>query len=476
MIKLIILLLLYFNLYAAEETNTTKIVSLQQDPLFHAQRDNGLSLYDAIQRAIAHSPKIKAANETVVQQNQKVIEAKSYHLPTVTLSGDIGREVRQFKTDDSKPYVLAVTTQKSMYKKVDAYLAINENLWSGGSIENSINEKDARLKASLFTYRDKLESLVIDIVNAYFEVVYSEIALKISQKNMKNYQKILKIVTIKEKNGAATTGDVNFIRANVNNAEIELTKRQKTLSDAKANYEYLLQTTDKAHLPYEVISPLYSADLNTSLNDAKRYNAKLLAQKAYIKATKFGFLASKGKFAPKVDLSLNAESRDEFDIGIGQTNKVNALITFRYNLYNGNRDEANAVRLLSKMREQKFLYQNIQRQLVFDTKVLTRSVSTLSQSLKLTEKEVLASRKVVKSYWIAFQHGTQDLQALQLAQRNLNNAEQNYAKYKKELILDDYALMQKTGVLLKFLQLPYKKQANEFQGSMNLFYGFEDLK
>jgi len=476
MIKLITLLLVYLSLHAVQETNTTQIVSLKQDPLFHAQRANGISIYDAIQRAIAHSPKIKAANETVIQQNQKFTEAKSYHLPTVTLTGDTGREIRQIKTDDSNPDVLAVTTSKSTYKKVDVYLAINENLWAGGSIENSVDEKDAQLKASLFAYRDKLETLVIDVVNVYFNVVYSEIALKISQKNMKSYKKILKIVTIKEKNGAATTGDVNFIRANVDNAETELIQRKKTLSDAKANYEYLLQTTNKEYLPYEVKSPLYSADLNTSLNDAKRYNAKLLTQKAYIKATKFGFLASRGKFAPKIDLSLNAESRDQFDVSTGQTNKLNALITFSYNLYNGGRDEANAVRLLSKMREQKFSYQDIQRKLVFDTRVLNRSISSLSQSLKLAESEVLASRKVVNSYWIAFQHGTQDLQALQLAQRNLNSAEQNYAKYKKDLILDDYALMQKTGVLLKFLQLPYKKHANEFQGSMNLFYGFEDLK
>ncbi len=477
MIKLITLSLLCINIYALQDTNTTHVfTSLQNDSLFHAQREEGISVYDAIQRAIAHSPKIKAANEVVLQDKEKLNEAKAYHLPTVDLTGDTGREIRQLKTDDSDPKVLAVTTTKSTYKKIDVYFSINENLWAGGSIENSIDEKDANLKASLFNYRDKLESLVEDTVNAYFQVVYGEIALKISKKNMKNYEKILKIVTIKEKNGAATTGDVNFIQANVDNARTELIQREKTLSDAKAMYEYLLQTKDKELMPYEVEFPLYSADLNTSLNDAQQYNAKLLAQRAYIKSTKLGFLASKGKFSPKIDLSLNAESRDQFDISTGQTNKLNALITFSYNLYNGGRDEANAVRLLSKMREQKFLYQDIQRNLIFDIRVLNRSLSSLNQSLALTQSEVLASRKVVNSYWIAFQHGTQDLQALQLAQRNLNSAEQNYAKYKRDLILNNFSLMRKTGVLLKFIKLPYKKHADEFHGSMNLFYGFEDLK
>lgn len=476
MIRLIIFSLLYINIYAIQDLNTSPTVSLQNDPLFHAQREEGISVYDAIQRAIAHSPKIKAANEVVIQDKEKLNEAKSYHLPTIDLTGDTGREIRQLKTDDSNPQVLATSTTKSTYKKVDVYLAINENLWAGGSIENSIDEKDANLKASLFNYRDKLEALVEDTVNAYFQLVYAEIALKISEKNMKNYEKILKIVSIKEKNGAATTGDVNFIRANVDNARTELVQRQKTLSDAKAMYEYLLQTKDKELMPYEVEHPLYSADLNTSLNDAQQYNARLLAQKAYIKSTKLGFLAIKGKFSPKIDLSLNAESRDQFDVSTGQTNKLNALITFSYNLYSGGRDEANAIRLLSKMREQKFLYQDLQRNLKFDIRVLNRSLSSLNQSLALTQSEVLASRKVVDSYWIAFQHGTQDLQALQLAQRNLNSAEQNYAQYKRDLILNNFSLMRKTGVLLKFIKLPYKKHADEFQGSMNLFYGFDDLK
>ncbi len=475
MIRLLLVCALSLTLSALETGPKKEIINLEEDTLFHANRERGLSIYEAMLRAIEQSPKLGAAEQVVVQDKKKVVEVEAGHLPVINLSGDTGYEIRQAASDPLFTEEAALTAV-SKYKKTDIYLTITENLWSGGSIENSVDEKEANLKASLFDYRDKLETLLLDVAVSYFDVVYSEIALKISKKNMKNYEKILNIVTIKENNGAATKGDVNFIRANVDNAKTQLVQKEKDVVDAISKYVYLLQIQTEDDMPYESTTALYLADLNTSLNDASQYNAKLLKQRSYIKATKFGFLASKRSFHPQIDFTINGESKNEFDIGLGQREKVNALITINYNLYNGGKDEATAIRLLAKMKEQKYLYQDAQRTLIFEVKVLNSSVTSLSQSLKLTESEVIAARKVVDSYWVAFQHGTQDLQALQLAQRNLNTAEQSYAKYKKDLILNNYALMKNTGALLKFLELPYKKYASEFQEDFNMFYEFSDLE
>lgn len=478
MIKLFLILIISIQLFALEQNTTKEITNLEDDLLFHAQRENGLTIYDAINRAMRMSPKINASYQTVVQNNQKVREAQAGHLPVVNLSGDLGQETRTYKADAQNPsYSSAPITQIYNYKKTDIYVTLTENLWNGGSIENSVDEKDATRKASMYEYRDKIETLVVNVATAYFDVVYGEIALKISKKNMRNYKKILKIVTIKEKNGAATKGDVNFIRANVSNAQTQLVQRQKTLSDAMAQYVYLLQTDKIENLPYEIATDFYNEDLNTTLESAQERNAKLLTQKAYIKSTKFAFLATKGKFQPKIDLSINSESRNEFDAGLGRKEKLNALLSFNYNLYNGGKDEATAIRLLSKMKEQKYIFQDLERSLRFGIKVLHRSVHSLSESLQLTQNEVLAARKVVNSYWIAFQHGTQDLQALQLAQRNLNSAEQSYASYKKDLIINNYKLMRKAGVLLQHIKLPYKHEAKSFKAdSIEIYDNYLDLK
>jgi len=479
MIKLLLSLTLFINLYALDTNTSKEITNLENDTLFHALRESGLSVYDAINKALKLNDKLNASYQVVIQDKQKVAEVEAGHLPVVNLSGDLGQETRTFKADDTNPESTSVAPviKTSQYKKTDLYFTITENLWNGGNIENSIDEKDASLKASMYNYRDKLEEIVVDVTTTYFEVVYSEIALKIALKNMLHYEKILNIVSIKERNGAATKGDVNFIRANVDNAKTELVQRKKTLGDALAQYDYLLQTEKASDLPYEITTDFYKEDLNTSLKNADLNNAKILKQKSYIKATKFGFLATKGTFQPKVDFTINAESRNEFDQGIGQREKINALLTFNYNLYNGGKDEATAIRLLAKMREQKYLYKDLKRNLVFEITVLNQSVSSLSESLQLTHNEVIAARKVVKSYWVSFQNGTQDLQALQLAQRNLNRAEQDYANYKKDLIINNFVLMRKTGDLIPRLNLLYKKDSDQFKAEeLHLYREYDNLK
>lgn len=456
------------------ETNATKVtkpLSLEQDPLFHPQRKGGLSLHDAINRAIASSPKINAAKELVIQDKMKVEEVFADHLPVVNISGDAGLEARDIRFTE-RP---AAVTQHQKYDKNDLYLTITQNLWNGGAIEDGVESKEASLKAGIYDFRDKLEALVVESASAYFELVYSEISLKITEKNMQSYEKILQIVDAKEKSGAATKGDVNFIKANVDNAKTEFVQKQKALSDALAKYNYLLQISDESELPYEVQTPLYTTDLNSSIQDAQKYNAKLLRQKSYIESTRLAFLASGGNFHPKVDLSLNGESRYDYEENLGKREKANALVTFNYNLYKGGRDEATAVRLLSAMQEQIFTRQEVERNLIFDINVLNQSVSSLSQSLALTEKEVLAAREVVESYWISFQHGTQDLQALQLAQRNLSRAEQDYATYKKDLIIDNFELMRQSGVLLKFLEIAFSNEADGYKESRDIFYKYYEL-
>ena len=473
MIQRLLRLSIFITLLLQAAPVEKQVQHLEDDPLFHAKREVGFSLHDAINRVIDISPKIKAAREVVIQNKVSKDEAFAGHLPVVNFSGDGGYELRDVKADANKND--APITSHQNYKKVDLYLTITENLWTGGSIQNSVDEKSASLRGALFDYQDKIEKLVVETMTAYFDVVYAEIALKIANKNMKSYEKILKIVDIKEKNGAATKGDVNFIKANVDNARTALVQKEKILSDALAKYSYLLQTEDKRELPFEISSPLFFADLNTSLEKADKLNAQLQRQKSYIKASQYAFLATQASFHPKVDFAINGESRNEYDIGLGKREKLSAILMFNYNLYSGGKDEANAIKVLSKMKEQKYLYQDLRRKLIFDIKVLNQSVSMLSQSLKFTEQEVLSARKVVNSYWVAFQHGTQDLQALQLAQRNLNSAEQNYAQYKKDLLMSNYEFMQKTGVLLQFLEVEFKKSADDFDEDYSLMKNYYEL-
>jgi outer membrane protein TolC len=279
---------------------------------------------------------------------------------------------------------------------------------------------------------------------------------------MQDFKKVLDIMQIKEENGAATKGDLNFIQANVDNAQTELIRTQTRLSNALSFYTYILGETYSQQLPFETHVPITYTDLNTSLYKAKTNNAKIQRQKAYVQATKYSFDAQKGAYHPTIDILVNGESRNEFDVGVGQRDKGSVLLSFNYNLYNGGKDEAKSLRLYSQMNEYKYSLADEQRKIAFETKVLHQNINALAQSLKLTENEVISSRKVVNSYWVAFKEGTQDLQALQLALRSLNRAELDYVNFQKNLYVDNFKLLQNTGDLLKYLDIHYDRNPDSY--------------
>lgn len=425
---------------------------LDNDPLFQADREKGFTLIEAIIQSLNNNYKLKASMEIINQAKYKLEEKEGANLPLVDLSGNTGYEARTARSGDLDPNHL-IADINYQYKKRELYLSITENLWSGGKISGDIGEQDYKLRAALYDYRYKMETATLDVMKAYFDVVYAEIAVKISKKNMLSYQKILDIVKIKEENGAATKGDVNFIQANVDNAKAALVNTKAKLSNAMAKYVYLMQDVKDENMPFETGVIVKTENLEDSLAYMRENNALILRQKAYIQASANAMKAQDAVYYPTIDFSVNAQTIDNFDKGTGKRNKVNALITFNYNLYRGGSDEAKYLSKFARNNELKYALEDKKRKLIYDIKVIHRAVSATESSMELTKNEVVAARKVVESYWIAFKHGNQDLQALQLAQRNLNRSEIDYINYKKNLIISDFKLKKNTGELLKYLHI-----------------------
>jgi len=444
-----------------ETEKTTKEESLHNDELFSPHAKSGFTLYEAVVYAVAHNPTLMSKKEIVIQERYRLKEKDAGHLPVLNLSGNSGYETRNAYTDDADSSG-AIATDYFHYKKTELYLTMTENVWKGKSIENAIDEQKNRLNSEIFAYQESLEKVTLDTIKAYFDVVYRDIDLKINRKNMLNYVKILDIVTLKEKNGAATKGDVNFIKANVDNAKTELIKAESKYKDASAYYEYLMGAVDSYNIPYETDVVITTKDLNSTLNRVSDNYILIKKNQSVIKQMRYAFEAQKGAYHPSVDLQLNAETRNNFDVGEGSRNKANALFIFNYNLYNGGKDEAKSLRLYSKMNQYQHVLHDVQRKVKFETKVLHQSVKSLTESISLSESEVIAARKVVDSYWTAFKHGTQDLQALQLAQRNLNTAELNFSKYRSGVLVDYFKLLQKEGDILEYLDITYSKDPKEF--------------
>ena len=421
--------------------------------------DKGLRLKEAIMIALNKSYKISAAREKVIQAKRKLDEKKAAYLPKVDLAANAGGSYL-------KPY----QTPEVKYLKSDESLTVNENIYAGGKHRYEIKREEANVLATQEKFRDKVEEETIKIIDAYLSLIYQKKAITIERNNMQSLQKVLDIVEKKESAGAASKGDLNYIKSQVENASSALVKAESKYQNAISFYEYFIGHLDKSTQPIEDNFTFKLESQDAILAMMQKHNAKLQIAKAKMQAQKHNLRAQKGKFHPTLDLSITAKDKQSGYESEPQEDRVTGLLSFNYNLYNGGKDKAILLGTKSKIPELRYKLHDTLEGSEYNTKQLYQNILSSKDTLTHTKNEVDANTKVIDSYWVAFKYGTQDLQALLLAQRALNRSQQDLIKEQQAYTNGYYKLMQQTGTLLNILHIEDFTDANKIIQNESLHY------
>ncbi len=406
------------------------------------QKENGILLKDAILKALNHSYKISSGREKVIQAKRKVDEKLSAYKPTVNLYTNAGATFLH-------PY----QARDEQFLKSDESLVINQNLYAGGKHSNEIKREKANLQAAQEKFKSQVEEETIKIIDAYLSLIYQKRGIKITRNNMLTLQKILDIVTIKEESGAATKGDLNYIKSQVENASAALVKTESKYQNAIAFYEYYVGKLDDSNNPIEYEFSFSLEDKNSTIALMHKNNAKIQVAYEKMQSELHNLQAQKSKFKPTLDFSITGKDKQSSYEAEPHEDRATALLSVNYNLYNGGKDKAILLGTKSKIDELEYKLIDIKESTEYNTKQMYENILSSRDALKHTQKEVEANLKVTDSYWAAFKYGTQDIQALLLAQRALNRSELDVVKEKQAYTNGYFKLMEQTGTLLKTLQL-----------------------
>jgi len=421
----------------------------------------GMLLKDAILLALKHSYKISSAREKVIQAKRKVDEKLAAYKPTVNLYNNAGGAyLSPYQADEKK------------FLKSDESIVINQNIYAGGKHSNEIKRERANLLAAQEKFKDKVEEETVKIIDAYLSLIYQKMGIEITRANMLSLEKILDIVTTKEESGAASKGDLNYIKSQVENAASALVKAESKYQNAIAFYEYYIGKLDASTMPIEYTFRFELEDESYIISQMHKHNAKLQVARAKMEAQKHNLRAQKSKFHPTLDFSITGKDKQSGYESEPQEDRVTGLLSLNYNLYNGGKDKAILLGTKSKISELQYKLIDIQEGSEYNTKQLYENILSSMDSLKHTQNEVDANKKVINSYWAAFKYGTQDIQALLLAQRALNRSELDVIKEKQAYTNGYFKLMQQTGMLLEKLGLQDFTDAKKIiqDKSLNYFY------
>ncbi len=439
------------SIYLDEKVDNSKISKetllldkYQKDYNTDISKYKKVSLMDVVLETISNSDLLKASREQVIQSELKLKDAIAGYYPTLsfeseaarTQATDVGGDVKYKYFNDRN------------YKFI-----LNQNLYSGGETSNNIKSLEKKLNVEKNQYQIVLQEQITKAVKAYFDVVFSHRTVLASESNMTKLNKILEIVTIKYDNGAASIGDLTAIKANVSNAQTQLTKVRSKFTESMRYYEYIVGENYAQTLPYEKNFNINVSTFDLLYERGIRRNSTIMNYYDSIDAEKFNLRSKESNFAPKLDFELSLDNVMDKEGYEEREQALNGLFKLTFNLYNGGKDKNKILSSYSAIRELNFKLDEEKKKLKWNISKLFTSIQSTNESLESNISEVISLRRMVDAYWEEFNLGQQDLQALLQGHKQLNAAETELIKYENNNITDFFTLLGYTGDLLAFFDL-----------------------
>ena len=442
--------------------NEDKSALVKEDPIntqnyndldknFDFSKYENITLKKVILETLAASNNLKAANEKLIQTRIAYGEGKKGYLPTVNFALDTKVEKRYAVIQPEIGNRETKVIHDQRYK-----ITIDQPLYSGGSTDLKIKTLKAKYQAAKNKYQIVLNQTIQTAIKAYFTLLFDIENVNLTSKNMEQLKKILDISQVKYDSGAISAGDLAAIKAGVANAQTQLNTTRSKLADSMDYYLYLLNNRFENTKPFEknftINVGTYEELKQTIINN----NLSLINYRLNIEGTKHKLKSFQNKFKPKIDLQMKMSHILNQEDYIDDEQLYTAKISFRYNIYNKGADMNSISNVYSTIEELQYRYQEEIKKISWDTSKLYNSIKSLTNSLKSTKDEITASKEMVDVYWEGFQLGEQDLQVLLQGQRQLNTAQTNLLKLKKDYLTNMFKVLNQTNELASFFGINYE--------------------
>ena len=300
---------------------------------FDFSKYKNITLKKVILETLASSNNLKAANEKLIQSKIAYSEGKNGYLPTINFALDTKVEKRYAVIQPELGTRETKTFHDQRYK-----LTVDQPLYSGGTTGLKIQTLKAKYDESKNKYQIVLNQTIQSAIKAYFSLLFDIKKVELTSQNMKKLSKILEISQVKYDSGAISVGDLAAIKAGVANAQTQLNSTRSKLADSMDYYLYLLNNKFENTKPFEKNFSIKIASFEELKQNIINKNLLLMNYRININSRKYKLKSFKNKLKPKIDLQMKMSHILNQEDYIDDEQLYTAKLSFRYNLYNKNKD------------------------------------------------------------------------------------------------------------------------------------------
>jgi outer membrane protein len=277
------------------------------------------TLNQALASAYQYNPQLDAERARLRATDEEVTRARSGFRPVITGNADVNYQ-------NTKTRAVTGTTENELKPKGYSVDAVQQ-IFNGFSTINSVNEQEANVRAGRETLRSVEQTVLLDAVTAFMDVVRDQAVLKLRENNVNVLSRELKATQDRFAVGEVTRTDVAQAEARRAGAVSALDLAKANLKTSRATYERVV-----GHAPDNLVEPSgYERHVPRSLEEAKQIGTSespAVVNSLYLEqAARFGVDRIRGELLPSVQ--LEASYTDRFDSAVGINETEQGIVTGR---------------------------------------------------------------------------------------------------------------------------------------------------
>jgi outer membrane protein len=393
------------------------------------------TLKEALAAAYKFNPRLDAARATLRATDEEVPRALSGYRPTVTGNADTSWErttVRPGGTTESNPRGYGVGLVQPIFR--------------GFIVVNTVAEAEATVRAGRETLRTTEQSVMLEAVTAYMDVVRDQAIVRLRENNVTVLTRDLRATQDRFNVGEVTRTDVAQAQARRAAAVSALDLARANLKTSRATFERVV-----GHPPSNLIdaraTELVPKSVQESVEIGGRESPSVVAALYREQAARHAVDRIRGERLPQVQLEANYNKRfDESQNADSlETTSVTGRLTVPF--YSGGEVEARVRQAkhtqVSRLQEIEQARTEVQANVVASWSQLTASRAQLESDQASVDANRIALTGVREEERV----GQRTLLDVLNAEQELLNSEVNLVTTRRNLVVASYTVLSTIGRL-----------------------------
>lgn len=380
------------------------------------------TLKEVTQKAVSSNPEVLAKWHAFQSTASSRDAASGAYLPSVNLNADAGRDNRDNRFG------------KTELNRTSASLSLNQMLYDGFLTRNQVKQLDHLKQVRLYELLDTSESIALEVVRAYSDVVRYRKLVSLSEDNYVRHRAVFEQIQAKAKAGVGRKVDLEQISGRLALAEANLITETSNLHDVSARFQRLVGIMPGKDL--ESLTMLTSnlpGDIVNALIKANGKHPGLMASMENIAAMNSSLQARRSAFQPRLDLRARAERGNNIDYVSGRTNNNTAEVVMSWNLFNGGTDKAKAQEAADQVNYAKDIRDKTCRDIRQTLTIAFNDTRKLTDQLGFLDQHQLSIEKARDAYRQQFEIGQRSLLDLLDTENELFQAKRAFANAEVDL-------------------------------------------